>query len=149
MFCIFKILFELEIYIFLCLKNGYTNLKAVFSLPHTQIHKFCFQLMGAFFHCLNNFSGFSSQSNPHSKELFLILRNTRFHKQFFMWTVTSLKSTIRQHIYCTLQNTKQVVSLCEEEALSKYGSIMFLRQLSSSNNRFAPENCVNVFCPAY
>ena len=31
---------------------------------------------GTFFHCFNPFSGFSSQSNPHSEDLFLILRNT-------------------------------------------------------------------------
>ena len=82
---------------FLCLKNDYSNFKAVnfFSLPHTQVHKFCFQLMGAFFHCLNSFPQFSSQSNPYSKDLFLIQRNTRFHNQFYMRNVTSLKSIIR------------------------------------------------------
>ena len=31
---------------------------------------------GTFFHCLSLFPGFSSQSNPHSEDLFLILRNT-------------------------------------------------------------------------
>ena len=31
---------------------------------------------GTFFHCLSPFSGFASQSNPHSEALFLILRNT-------------------------------------------------------------------------
>ena len=71
----------------------------IFSPSHTRKHKFCFQLMDTFFHFLNPFSGFSSQSNPHSKNLFLILRNKRFHNRFYMWIVTSLKSTIRQHRY--------------------------------------------------
>ena len=31
---------------------------------------------GTFFHCPSPFPGFSSQSNPHSEDLFLILRNT-------------------------------------------------------------------------
>ena len=35
--------------------------------------------MDTFSYFLNTFSVCSSQSNPHSKNLFLILRNTRFH----------------------------------------------------------------------
>ena len=66
-----------------------------FPLPYTQIHKFCFHHMDTFFYCLNPFSGFSSQSNPRSKYLFLTLRNARFRNRFYMWIVTSLKSTIR------------------------------------------------------
>ena len=49
----------------------------IFCLRHAQ--KFGFQLKGTFFHCLNPFLGFSFQSNPHSADPFLILRNTRFH----------------------------------------------------------------------
>ena len=96
-FYAFKILFELEQF-FTCLKNDYSNFKAkteFFSLLHTQIRKFCLQLMDTFFHCLNTFPGFSSQSNSHSKYLFLILRNVRFQTRFYMWIVTSLKRTIR------------------------------------------------------
>ena len=69
----------------------------IFSPSNTQINKFRFQLMDTFFHCLSTFSGFSSHSNPHSKGLFLILRITRFHNRFYIWIVTSLKSTARQH----------------------------------------------------
>ena len=97
-FCNFKILFELEkISFFVCLKDDYSNFKAdnfFFSPAHanTQI---LLSAYGYFYRCLKPFSGFSSQSNPHSKDLFLILRNTRFHNRFYMWIVTSLKSTIR------------------------------------------------------
>ena len=43
------------------------------------------------------FSGFPSKSNPHSQDLFLILRKTRSHNRFYIKIVTSLKSTTRQH----------------------------------------------------
>ena len=83
---------------FICLKSDYSNFKAVncFSPSHTQTHKFRFQLMDTFFHCLSSFLGFYSQSNPHSVDIFLILRNTSFHNRFYIWTVTSLKSTTGQ-----------------------------------------------------
>ena len=51
-------------------------------------------------------------------------------------------------IHCTEQNTKRVIAL-REEAFSKYGSTIFLKQLRSSNNRFVPETSVKAFCPAY
>ena len=49
---------------------------------------------GYFFHCLSTFSGFSLQLNPHSKNPFLILGNTKFHNWFYICIITSLKSTI-------------------------------------------------------
>ena len=64
-----------------------------FFLSHTQIHKLHYKLMDTLFHCLIPFSGFSFQSNPHNKGRFLILRNTGFHNQFYIWIVTSLKSS--------------------------------------------------------
>ena len=58
-----------------------------FSFSHThadkQIHKFRFQLMDTFFHCLSFFLGFSSQSNPH-------LGN--FHSWFYIWIVLLLRA---------------------------------------------------------
>ena len=69
----------------------------LFFFSHTQIHRFRFQLMDNFFHCLSTFSGYFSQSNPHSEYLFAMLRNTRFHNRFYIWIVTSLKSTKRYH----------------------------------------------------
>ena len=45
-----------------------------------------------FCHCLSPFSGFSSKSKPHSKDLFLVLR-------FYIWTVTFLKGITREHWY--------------------------------------------------
>ena len=79
----------------ICLKNGYCNFEAVnfFSLPDTQIRKFRSQPMNIFFHCLIPFSGFSSQSNLHSEDVFVILRNTSFHNRLYTWILTSLKST--------------------------------------------------------
>ena len=89
---------------FLCLKNDYNNFKAFkFFLPrththththihththththnthtHTHSHKFLFQLMDIFFYCFSPSSGFSSQSNPHSADLF---RNKTFHNRFY------------------------------------------------------------------
>ena len=97
-----KILFELEHFSYaLKMITVIAKLKLFifFSLPHTEILKFCFQLMDTFFHCLNPFLGFSSQSNTHIKYLFLILRNTRFQTRFYMWIVTSLRGTIRQDRY--------------------------------------------------
>ena len=44
---------------------------------HIQTHKLHFQLMNIFFHCLSPSLRFSFQSNPRSKDLFLVLRNTR------------------------------------------------------------------------
>ena len=43
------------------------------------------------------FSGFSSKSNPHNEDLFLILWKARSHNWFYIWVVTSLKSATRQH----------------------------------------------------
>ena len=68
-----------------------------FSVTHT--HKFGFQLRDTPFHCLNLFSGFSFQSNPHREDPFLILGNTRFHNWFHIWIVTSFKSNTRLHRY--------------------------------------------------
>ena len=65
-----------------------------FSPPHTNTQILLSAHGYFFFYCLDHFSEFSSQSNPHSKDLFLILRNTRIHIRFYMWIVTSLKSTI-------------------------------------------------------
>ena len=49
--------------------------KFFFSLYHTHLNtQFCFQFMDTFFYCLSPFSEFSSKSNPHSEDLFLILR---------------------------------------------------------------------------
>ena len=92
-FCTFTFLIRL--------KDDYSDIKAVncFFSSHTQIHKFRFQLIDTFFHYLSPFSGFSSQSNPHNEDLFLILRNTKFHNQFYIWIVTSLESTTRWHRY--------------------------------------------------
>ena len=81
-----RVISELKLFIF-------------FSPPHTNT-QILLSAHGTFFHCLKPFSEFSSQSNPHSKYLFLILRNTRFHNRFYMaffisiffpWIVTSLK----------------------------------------------------------
>ena len=87
----------------ICFKNDNSNFKAViFSLSHTdtKIRKFHIKLMDTFFlHCLSPFSGFSFQSTPRSEDLFLSLRNTRFHNWFYMWILTSLKSTTRYHRY--------------------------------------------------
>ena len=47
---------------------------------HTHSHKFLFQLMDIFFYCFSPSSGFSSQSNPHSADLF---RNKTFHNRFY------------------------------------------------------------------
>ena len=60
-------------------------------------------------------------------------------------------------IYCTEQNTKEIISLRRCYLLIKtWRSIlkwcritMFLKQLSSSNNRLAPKTSVKVFCPAF
>ena len=61
------------------LENDYSNLKTViFSLSYTQIHKFHFQLMDTFFHCLSPFWGFFSQSDPYSEDhLFLWFLETQ------------------------------------------------------------------------
>ena len=49
-----------------CLKNDYSNFKTViFFLSHTHSHKYTNSAFG---------SRFSSQSNPHSEDLFLMLR---------------------------------------------------------------------------
>ena len=86
---------------FLCLKNDYNNFKAFkFFLPrthtHTHIHthththtqythahtltQIPFSANGYFFYCFSPSSGFSSQSNPHSADLF---RNKTFHNRFY------------------------------------------------------------------
>ena len=69
------------------------------SLTHTQMHNFHFQFMDTFSHCLSHFPRFFYQLNPHSEDLFPILRNTRFHDQFYIWIVISHKSTTGQHRY--------------------------------------------------
>ena len=51
--------------------------------------------------------------------------------------------------YSTEKNFKQVISLGEEEAFSKYYGTMFLKPLSSSNTGFAPETSAKIFCPVY
>ena len=66
-----------------------------FFLSHTQTQIFHFQLMDTFFHCLSHFSGFSFQSDPHSENPPLIFGNTRFHNQFYIWIIISLKTTTR------------------------------------------------------
>ena len=65
-----RVISELKLFIF-------------FSPPHTNT-QILLSAHGTFFYCLKPFSEFSSQSNPHSKYLFLILRNTRFHNRFYM-----------------------------------------------------------------
>ena len=83
--------------------NTVISKQLIFSLSlslthtHTQIYKSCFQLMDAFFHCVNSFPGCSSWSRPWSENLFLILGNTRLHNRFYIWIVTFLKSTTRWH----------------------------------------------------
>ena len=52
-----------------------------------------------FFPLPQPFSGFPSKSNPHNEDIFLILRKPRSHNRFYIWVVTSLKSTTRQHGY--------------------------------------------------
>ena len=60
---------------FICFRINYSNFKAVFfSLTHAQIHKFLFQLMNTFFHCLNAFSGFSSHSHAQGRISFWSLQ---------------------------------------------------------------------------
>ena len=66
-----------------------------FLSPTHNTHKFRCQLRDTFFHCLSPLSEFSFQSNPHRGDPFLILRNTRFHNRYYIWIVTSFKSTTR------------------------------------------------------
>ena len=84
------------------IKNNNSNFKTVkhFSpfLSHTQKYtNSTFSSWILFFHCLSPSSEISSKLNPHSEDLFLILRSTRFNNRFFIWIVTSLKSTWRYH----------------------------------------------------
>ena len=91
-------IFLSKIFTFLiCLKNYYISFKLVsFFLSHTNTrHKFRFQLMNTIFHCLSPISGFSFHSNLHTENLFVILRNTKFHNIFCIWVVNFLKSTTR------------------------------------------------------
>ena len=110
-FAIFRTVFKLKKKV--CFSKKFCNLKSflnrfrfliylkmitvisnlLFLFSHTQIHKFHFKLMDTIFDCFSHFSGFSSQSNSHSEDLFLILRNTGFYSRFYIWIVTSLKST--------------------------------------------------------
>ena len=53
----------------------------LFFLSYAQTHTESVQLMGSLSHCLGPFSRFSSQSSPHSDDLFLILRNTGFYNR--------------------------------------------------------------------
>ena len=60
-------------------------------------------------------------------------------------------------IYCTVQNTKEIIWLkrcyllikTRRSILKWYGSTTYLRQLSSSNNSLAPKISVKVFSTAY
>ena len=205
--------------------------------------------MDTFFYSLSPFSGFCSQSNPHSEDPFLIFKNTSFHNRLGMLLFSkapqdSIGTTVsklfisssvyirtakmtyskndlfhlapriklllcphsiitistshiigkfRSHqkilftlskitsnwlgeegtmgccpnyfifknvfffIYCTEQNTKEIISVRRCNLLIKtrrnilkwYGSTMFLKQLNSSNNRLTLKTSVNVFFPAY
>ena len=89
-----KLILNRKFLFLICLKIDYSDFKAVNFFPsHTQIHEFHFELKGTFFHCPSPFAGFSSRSNLHSQDLLLIIRDTRFHNQFCLWSVTSFKST--------------------------------------------------------
>ena len=60
-----------------CLENDYSNFKAAnFFLSLTHTHKNLQILL--------SFSGFSSQSNLHSENFFLIRRNIMFRNQFYI-----------------------------------------------------------------
>ena len=72
-----------------------TAVSRVFFLKHTSTQIPLSAAHGYSFPLPHSFSGFPSQSNPHCEDLFLIFRNTRFHNRFYIWTVTSLKSTTR------------------------------------------------------
>ena len=64
------------------------------SLTHTNT-QIPLSAHGYFFHGLIPTSEFSSQLNPHSEDLFLNHRNSRFHNQFYIWIVTFLKGSTR------------------------------------------------------
>ena len=66
-----------------------------FFQSHTKILKFHFKLIDSLFDCCSSFPGFSSQSNSHGDDLFLIIRTRRFHNQFYILNITSLKNTTR------------------------------------------------------
>lgn len=88
----------------------------LFSL--TQIPKFRFHLMDTFFYCLNPFLGFFSQSNPHSEDSLLVLRNAKVPQLIlYMWIVNSLKRTIRWNIY---HRFKSFTSSSVMKELQKY-----------------------------
>ena len=75
------------------------TLKIFFFLSHTYTQISFSAQEYFFFHYLSPFLGFSFQSNPHNEDPFLILGNTSFHYRLYIWIVTSLKSTTRQHRY--------------------------------------------------
>ena len=68
--------------------------KLLIPVSLTHIH-FAFISWIHFVPYLSTFTEFSFQSNKHSKNLYLIFRNKSLHNQFYMWIVTSLKSTTK------------------------------------------------------
>ena len=72
--------------------------------------------MDTFFHCLRSFSGFSSQSNPHSEDLFLTVRNARFPNLFysihFFCLYVNRKNKLQQERYISLSPLNKTFTLC-------------------------------------
>ena len=95
------------------------NFKTVifFLSPTHDTHKFHFQLRDTFFHWLSPFSEFFFETNPYSKDPFLILGNTRFHSRFYVGILCSLKSTTKQHRYNSF--SKSFISFSVMQELQK------------------------------
>ena len=99
----------------------------IFSHIHTKIHKFRFRLMDNFFQYLSTFSGFPSQSNLYSEDVFLIFRKTGL-KIDFIYGLLLLSRTLKDSIdksfyaldffFCVYKNYKNKFNIKIEKHIS-------------------------------